>query len=88
MRFYHGYRLRTLLHEPAPWFFALLDQAFKIQSEERLHELGISAYPHMKKEEANSLRNAYDRGTRDILEVLVDYEDGGAGVAKLKENGM
>lgn len=80
--------MRRALSEPAQWFFALLDMAFRIEAEERLHELGISAYPYMKKEQATDLRNAYERGTRDILETLVDYEDNGEGVAQLKKQGM
>ncbi len=41
----------------------------------RLKQLGISAYPHMKKEDAASLRRAYENGSRDILETLASYED-------------
>lgn len=67
--------MRRLLSEPAHWFFALLNQAYKLDSEERLKQLGISAYPHMKKEDAASLRRAYEQGARDILETLAAYED-------------
>jgi len=76
--------LRQLLHEPAHWFFALLNQAYKLDSEERLKQLGISAYPHMKKEDAASLRRSYEQGARDILETLAAYEDY-SGIQTLKE---
>ena len=75
------------MKEPAHWFFALLNQAYKLDSEERLKQLGISAYPHMKKEDAASLRRAYEQGARDILETLASYEDY-SGIDKLKQQGM
>lgn len=84
LRFYHGYTLRQVMQEPATWFFALLNQAFKIESEERLKELGISAYPHMKQQEAAQIRRSYEDGTRDILETLEDYEDY-SGINRLKK---
>lgn len=72
------------MKEPAHWFFALLNQAYKLDSEERLKQLGIAAYPHMKKEDAASLRRAYEQGARDILETLAAYEDY-SGIERLKK---
>lgn len=72
------------MKEPAHWFFALLNQAYKLDSELRLKQLGISAYPHMRKEDANSIRRAYENGARDILEVLQAYEDY-SGIQTLKK---
>lgn len=72
------------MKEPAHWFFALLNQAYKLDSEERLKLLGIAAYPHMKKEDAASLRRAYEQGARDILETLAAYEDY-SGIERLKK---
>lgn len=72
------------MKEPAHWFFALLNQAYKLDSEERLKLLGIAAYPHMKKEDAASLRRAYEQSARDILETLAAYEDY-SGIERLKK---
>lgn len=76
--------MRQLMKEPAHWFFALLNQAYKLDSEERLKQLGISAYPHMKQADAASLRKAYENGARDILESLESYEDY-SGINQLKK---
>lgn len=75
LRFYNGYTLTDLMKEPAHWFFSLLNQSFKLDSEEHLKALGVAAYPHMKQAQADELRTAYVDGSRDILEILTDYED-------------
>lgn len=75
MRFYNGYTLSALMKEPAHWFFSLLNQAFKVDAEEHLKMLGVAAYPHMKQQQANDLRRAYVDASRDILEVLQDFEN-------------
>lgn len=85
LRFYNGYTLTQLMKEPAHWFFSLLNQAFKVEAEEYLKQLGVSAYPHMKQQQANDLRRSYQDASRDILEVLQDFEDDGSGISKLKE---
>lgn len=72
------------MKEPAHWFFSLLNQAFKVDAEEHLKMLGVAAYPHMKQQQANDLRRAYVDASRDILEILQDYEDN-SGVEKLKK---
>ena len=51
---------------------------------EKVKMLGIVAYPHMKQQQANELRNAYVDASRDILEILTDYEDN-SGMDKLKK---
>lgn len=84
LRFYQGYTLSTLMKEPAHWFFSLLNQAFKIDSEEHLKLIGVSAYPHMQKRQADELRRAYIDGSRDILEILKDYSDN-SGIEQLKK---
>ena len=72
------------MKEPAHWFFSLLNQAFKLDAEEHLKLLGVAAYPHMKQQQANELRRAYVDASRDILEILQDYEDN-SGIEKLKK---
>jgi len=84
LRFYNGYTLTQLMKEPAHWFFSLLNQAFKLDAEEHLKLLGVSAYPHMKQQQANELRRAYVDNSRDILEILKDYDDN-SGIEKLKK---
>lgn len=84
LRFYNGYTLTTLMKEPAHWFFSMLNQAFKLDAEEHLKMLGVSAYPHMKQEQANELRRAYVDGSRDILEILKDFSDN-SGIEQLKK---
>lgn len=84
LRFYQGYTLSALMKEPAHWFFSMLNQAFKIDAEEHLKMLGVSAYPHMKQQQADELRRAYVDGSRDILEILQDYSDN-SGIEKLKK---
>lgn len=84
MRFYQGYTLSALMKEPAHWFFSMLNQAFKIDAEEHLKLLGVSAYPHMKQQQADELRRAYVDNSRDILEILKDYSDN-SGIEKLKK---
>lgn len=85
LRFYRGYTLSQLMKEPAHWFFSLLNQAFKIDADEHLKLLGVAAYPHMKQAQADELRNAYVDQSRDILEILKDYEDY-SGIQTLKDN--
>lgn len=84
MRFYQGYTLSALMKEPAHWFFSMLNQAFKIDAEEHLKLLGVSAYPHMKQQQANELRRAYVDNSRDILEILKDFSDN-SGMEQLKK---
>lgn len=84
LRFYNGYTLSALMKEPAHWFFSLLNQAFKLDAEEHLKMLGVSAYPHMKQQQANELRRAYVDNSRDILEILKDFDDN-SGIEKLKK---
>lgn len=84
LRFYNGYTLTALMKEPAHWFFSLLNQAFKLDAEEHLKLLGVAAYPHMKQQQANELRRAYVDNSRDILEILKDYDDN-SGIEKLKK---
>lgn len=83
LRFYHGYTLTAVMKEPAHWFFSLLNQALKIDAEEHLKMIGVSAYPHMKQQQADDLRRAYVDQSRDILEILKDYSDE-SGIQKLK----
>lgn len=75
------------MKEPAQWFFALLNQAFKLDAEEKLKQLGVAAYPHMKQADAATLRKAYEQGARDILESLASYEDY-SGIDKMKTQGL
>jgi hypothetical protein len=84
LRFYNGYTLSALVKEPAHWFFSLLNQAFKLDAEEHLKLLGVAAYPHMKQQQANELRRAYVDNSRDILEILKDFDDN-SGIEKLKK---
>jgi hypothetical protein len=84
LRFYNGYTLSALMKEPAHWFFSLLNQAFKLDAEEHLKLLGVAAYPHMKQQQANELRRAYVDNSRDILEILKDFDDN-SGIEKLKK---
>lgn len=72
------------MKEPAHWFFTMLNQAFKLDSEEHLKLLGVAAYPHMKQQQADELRRAYVDGSRDILEILQDYSSDN-GVEELKK---
>jgi hypothetical protein len=72
------------MKEPAHWFFSLLNQAFKLDSEEHLKLLGVAAYPHMKQQQANELRRAYVDNSRDILEILKDFNDN-SGIEQLKK---
>jgi hypothetical protein len=76
--------MTTLMKEPAHWFFSMLNQAFKLDSEEHLKLLGVAAYPHMKQQQANELRRAYVDGSRDILEILKDFNDN-SGIEQLKK---
>lgn len=84
LRFYNGYTLTALMKEPAHWFFSMLNQAFKLDAEEHLKLLGVAAYPHMKQQQANELRRAYVDNSRDILEILKDY-DNNSGIEQLKK---
>lgn len=84
LRFYNGYTLSQLMKEPAHWFFSLLNQAFKLDAEEHLKLLGVAAYPHMKQQQANELRRAYVDNSRDILEILKDFNDN-SGIEHLKK---
>lgn len=84
LRFYRGYTLTVLMKEPAHWFFSMLNQAFLIDAEEHLKLLGVAAYPHMKQQQANELRRAYVDGSRDILEILKDFNDN-SGISQLKK---
>lgn len=84
LRFYNGYTLTQLIKEPAHWFFSLLNQSFKLDAEEHLKLLGVSAYPHMKQQQANELRRAYVDNSRDILEILKDFNDN-SGIEQLKK---
>lgn len=84
LRFYNGYTLTQLMKEPAHWFFSLLNQSFKLDAEEHLKLLGVSAYPHMKQQQANELRRAYVDNSRDILEILKDFSDN-SGIEQLKK---
>lgn len=84
LRFYNGYTLSALMKEPAHWFFSMLNQSFKIDAEEHVKLLGVAAYPHMKQQQANELRKAYVDGSRDILEILKDY-DNYDGIKELKK---
>lgn len=84
LRFYNGYTLSALMKEPAHWFFSLLNQAFKLDAEEHLKLLGVAAYPHMKQQQANELRRAYVDNSRDILEILKDFDDN-SGIEQLKK---
>jgi hypothetical protein len=84
LRFYNGYTLTQLMKEPAHWFFSLLNQAFKLDAEEHLKLLGVAAYPHMKQQQANELRRAYVDNSRDILEILKDFNDN-SGIGQLKK---
>lgn len=84
LRFYNGYTLSALMKEPAHWFFSLLNQAFKLDAEEHLKLLGVAAYPHMKQQQANELRRAYVDNSRDILEILKDFNDN-SGIEQLKK---
>jgi hypothetical protein len=72
------------MKEPAHWFFSMLNQAFKIDAEEHLKLLGVSAYPHMKSQQADDLRRAYVDGSRDILDILKDFNDN-SGIEQLKK---
>jgi hypothetical protein len=84
LRFYQGYTLSALMKEPAHWFFSMLNQAFKIDAEEHLKLLGVAAYPHMKQQQADELRRAYVDGSRDILDILKDFNDN-SGIEQLKK---
>lgn len=84
LRFYQGYTLSAVMKEPAHWFFSMLNQAFKIDAEEHLKLLGVAAYPHMKQQQADDLRRAYVDGSRDILDILRDFNDN-SGIEKLKK---
>lgn len=84
LRFYQGYTLSALMKEPAHWFFSMLNQAFKIDAEEHLKLLGVAAYPHMKQQQADDLRRAYVDGSRDILDILKDFNDN-SGIEQLKK---
>ena len=84
LRFYSGYTLSAVMKEPAHWFFSLLNQAFKLDAEEHLKLLGVAAYPHMKQQQANELRRAYVDNSRDILEILKDFDDN-SGIGQLKK---
>jgi len=63
------------MKEPSPWFFALLNQSFKIDAEEKLHWISIVSAPHMDKERLDALIGGYKMASHDIIELITPYTD-------------
>lgn len=67
--------MTTVLKEPAPWFFALLNQAYKLEAAEKLKWISIVAAPHSKSENFRELVSSYQDASRDIIDILDDEEE-------------
>lgn len=76
--------MTALMKEPAHWFFALLNQSFKLDAEEKLKWIGIVSVPHMKKQQADMLIHSYKTATHDIIELITPHTDYSA-IKRLKK---
>lgn len=72
------------MKEPAPWFFILLDQGFKIDAEEKVKLIDIACVSQMDEAGISKLRSNYERASQDILDILKDNTDYSA-IASLKK---
>lgn len=66
------------MHEKAHIFFTLLNESYKIEAEEKLALITISAVPHLKGSESKRIINAYEKASKDLLEStedVVDYDN-------------
>jgi hypothetical protein len=72
------------LKEPAPWFFILLDQGFKIDAEEKAKLVEIAAVAQMDSPAIQNLQKKYINASREILDILKDDDDYSA-ISKLKQ---
>ena len=57
--------------------------SFKIEAEEKLKWIGVVAYPHMKKHDADKLAQSYKQASYDMIELVVDNDDY-SGIQQLK----
>lgn len=76
--------MQSVITEKAHIFFALLNVMYRIDAEQRLELIGIVSAPHMKKEDANSLIDRYEKQSRDIMEMIQSDNDY-SGIEKLKK---
>ena len=84
MRFYPGYTLSQVLKEPAPWFFLLLDQGFKVDAEDKMKLIDIASVTHMDEHGIETLKGKYEMASKEILDILKDDDDYSA-ITKLKQ---
>lgn len=63
------------MKEPAPWFFILLDQGFKIDAENKVQLLDISYVPQTGEQGYKNLRNSYEKASKEVLDILKDDND-------------
>ena len=75
-----------MLDEYAIRFYALLEQAFRLEAMERLEHIGIISVPHMEKTERQMLINRFLDASSDILETGLGNNDTTTdGISKLKK---
>jgi len=67
-----------VLGEPAPWFFALLDQAMKIMAEERIVDINTAMMPHVSEDVRRKTVDDLTRSSRDMIDMLPDNYQGRA----------
>lgn len=53
----------------------LLNQSYKLEATDRLQWISIVSAPHMKKEDAQALRDGYINASRDIIDTLAPDDD-------------
>lgn len=71
------------MKERATIFFHLLSESYRIEAEERLHELNVAAYPHLKKDAAKQLAKRYEMVTRPPKKKVNPYDY--SGIDRLKD---
>lgn len=64
-----------ILKEKAPRFFALLNEAYRADAQEKLQLINIAASPYMDKKDLKDLRSGYQKVGRDIIEMIKPNND-------------
>lgn len=72
------------MKEPSPWFFMLLNYAYRLDAEEKIQQISIVSAPHMEKPALDQLVDGLKMQSRDIIEMLAPHDDY-SGISKLKK---
>ena len=65
-------------------FFMLLNESYKVEASERLQDISVVSYPHMKKHDASEVIQNYRRAAQDVLS-LTEEDSDYSGIQLLKE---